>query len=57
MTNPHPTPHRFQPVPAVPIVVMPSPEGVQIVRAGGGLFMAPTVREAVAAAIGRGKEN
>ena len=53
MTNqPHPTPPRFQPVPALPIVVLPAPKGVRVVRTAAGVFAGATMREAIEAAHG-----
>lgn len=52
MTNqPHPTPPRFQPVPALPIVVLPAPKGVRLLSVAGRVIAAATFREALQAAI------
>lgn len=45
------TPPHFAPVPAIPIVVLPSPAGVRVVRAAGGLFAGATFSKAIDAAI------
>lgn len=51
MTNqPQPTPPSFRPVPAVPIVVLPTPKGLRAVRTADGVFAGATFREALEAA-------
>lgn len=44
-------PPAFRPVPAVPIVVLPAPKGLRIVRAAGGVFAGATFSETIAAAM------
>lgn len=51
MTNqPHPTPPRFHPVPALPIVVWPAPKGVRVLATAAGMFAGATFSEAIGAA-------
>jgi len=46
--QPTPTQPRFQPVPAIPIVVLPAPKGVRIVRTPAGVYAGATFSEAIA---------
>lgn len=48
--QPQPTPPHFVPVPALPVVVLPTPKGIRAVRTPAGVFVGVTFREALEAA-------